>query len=32
MASELRLAVAEDELRWRPSFRTRGLCALPVTV
>jgi cytochrome P450 len=29
---ELRLAVAEDELRWRPSFRTRGLCALPVTV
>lgn len=26
----LRLAVPDDEIRWRPSFRTRGLIALPV--
>ncbi|GAB1688771.1 cytochrome P450 family protein [Krasilnikovia sp. M28-CT-15] len=26
----LRLAVPADELRWRPSFRTRGLASLPV--
>lgn len=26
----LRLAVPADEVRWRPSFRTRGLVALPV--
>ncbi|MBW6436387.1 cytochrome P450 [Actinoplanes hulinensis] len=26
----LRLAVPSGELRWRPSFRTRGLVALPV--
>jgi cytochrome P450 len=28
---DLALAVAEDELSWRPSFRSRGLGALPVT-
>jgi cytochrome P450 len=28
----LRLAVPEGELSWRPSFRTRGLIALPVTL
>jgi cytochrome P450 len=28
----LRLAVPADEIRWRPSFRTRGLVALPVTL
>jgi cytochrome P450 len=28
----LRLAVPADELRWRPSYRTRGLVALPVTL
>jgi cytochrome P450 len=27
----LTLGVGEDELRWRPSFRTRGLRAVPVT-
>ncbi|GAB1644533.1 cytochrome P450 family protein [Krasilnikovia sp. MM14-A1259] len=26
----LRLAVPADELRWRPSFRTRGLVTLPI--
>ncbi|MET8149186.1 cytochrome P450 [Actinoplanes sp. NPDC049668] len=26
----LRLAVPADEVRWRPSYRTRGLVALPV--
>ncbi|AZS87911.1 cytochrome P450 [Streptomyces griseoviridis] len=26
-----RLALADDELRWRPSLRARGLAALPVT-
>ncbi|WP_181775787.1 cytochrome P450 family protein [Amycolatopsis pittospori] len=28
----MRLAVAPEELRWRPSFRTRGLAELPVIV
>jgi cytochrome P450 len=28
----LRLAVPADDIRWRPSFRTRGLVALPVTL
>ncbi|MFE6612589.1 cytochrome P450 [Amycolatopsis sp. NPDC057786] len=30
--SELALAVPHDRLRWRPSFRNRGLLALPVSV
>lgn len=28
----LKLAVGDDELQWRPGFRTRGLRVLPVTV
>lgn len=28
----LSLAVPDDQLRWRPSFRSRGLMALPVTL
>ncbi|MBG0565559.1 cytochrome P450 family protein [Actinoplanes aureus] len=28
----MRLAVPADELRWRPSFRVRGLVALPVVL
>lgn len=30
--AELRLAVPREELVWRPSIRTRGLSALPVTL
>ena len=28
----LQLAVPADQLRWRPSFRARGLVELPVTL